>query len=169
MEALQIQHKLVFDVINEELLLARTRHHLVLQQLRSAREALAAGGGTGAAATVAGIALLEGHLLASVRSRLQGTLRGMASNLEAAVAVGGEGRGAAAAGARAAALARADVRTGFLGDELEDLQEEEALISQLVADDLAQELQREVLEDLAREQQQVAQGGEAREEEGGVN
>ena len=50
--------------------------------------------------------------------------------------------------ARAKVLARADVRVGLLGDELDDLQEEESLIAALIADNLALELQEEAMSEV---------------------
>jgi len=145
-EALQIQHKLVFDVINEELAQAESRHAAVVQQLRSARDAAGgAPGSSSSAAAARGAAHLEAHLASSVRGRLKSTLSSMARNLEPELPPGDH---AAMLSARAASLARADMRVGFLGDELENLAEEEALITALVADELAQELQQDALNSL---------------------
>jgi len=47
--------------------------------------------------------------------------------------------------ARAAALARSDVITGMLGDELEDVRGVEALLAGLIADELAAELTEDAL------------------------
>ncbi len=79
--------------------------------------------------------------MASIKAGLRATLAALSRNV-AEACEGGE------AGARAAALARADVRTGGVGDELEDFAAEEALIANRVMEDLANELQEEALEGL---------------------
>ena len=83
-------------------------------------------------------AQLEAYFLSSIRGGLRATLEALSRNVAEAV----EGP---EAGARAAALARADVKTGAPGDELEDLAAEEAFIAGLVVEDLAAELQEEAL------------------------
>ena len=134
-EALQIKHKLLFDIINEELLLAERRSPHVGRQLRSAR-----GGG---APRSAALQQLETYFISTLHARLRATLSALSRNVGEAGPTEAPG---AEPSSRAAALARADVRTGAAGDALEELAEEEALIANLVADDLAAELQEEALQ-----------------------
>jgi hypothetical protein len=134
-EALQITHKLLFDVINEELARAEGRFPTVARQLRAARR-----GGGGAPRPPAALAALQSYFIASLREGLRGTLAALSRNVTEAACEGAE------AAARAAALARADVRAGAPGDALEDLHAEQAFIASLVTEDLIAELQEEALE-----------------------
>jgi len=143
-EALQIQHKLVFDVINEELHhLATHAHANAIEQLRWARESKAPA-----------LPALQARTLRALQAGVEATLKGMSRNLQLLVGVDGSGGALAHHSttttttghmARAKVLARADVRVGLLGDELDDLQEEESLIAALIADNLALELQEEAM------------------------
>ena len=146
-EALQIQHKLVFDVINEELHhLATHAHANAIEQLRWAWESKAPA-----------LPALQARTLRALQAGVEATLKGMSRNLQLLVGVDPSGVAHAQAYApptsttttghmaRAKVLARADVRVGLLGDELDDLQEEESLIAALIADNLALELQEEAM------------------------
>lgn len=117
-EVLQIQHKLVFDVINEELARVQSRYSSVLPQVRASR----------GSRHHPEIIL---HFLARVRADLRATLEGLARNVDAAPE---------ALISRATTLARADVKSGALGDELDDVRGVEALID-FIADELAAELE----------------------------
>ena len=130
-EALQIQHKLIFDVINENLARIDDRHkHRIL----AVRAANTAGFITEANELVA-------RLIDTVCEELRGTLLDVARNVDAPAAR----TGSTALSARAAALARADVTNGVIGgDELSSRQEFDYIVS-LIADSLAAELTEDAI------------------------